>query len=245
MSRATRVMELADRLRASAETTVAALAVELGVSERTVRRDLATLRDRGMPISGQAGPGGGVRLEGARGVAAVHLSIGEVVALWLAARLAQATGELPWSRRAGSALAKLLASLPRARARELRDLCERVWIGPAPSDPVRAGLAAPPPELLRLFEEAVSGGVGLGFRYRDRNGRATVRRVEPHGLLLQPPVWYILARDAETGAARTFRMDRVAAPAILRGVRFRPDAELVRRLLPPEVRWEPLLQRPA
>jgi hypothetical protein len=36
-----------------------------------------------MPISGEAGPGGGVRLEGDRGLAAVHLSLSEIVAIWL------------------------------------------------------------------------------------------------------------------------------------------------------------------
>ncbi|MGH9198364.1 MAG: helix-turn-helix domain-containing protein [Acidimicrobiia bacterium] len=42
-------MELADRLRNRAETTVGELALELGVSSRTVLRDLATLRERGLP----------------------------------------------------------------------------------------------------------------------------------------------------------------------------------------------------
>src|SRR5688500_16073130 len=242
MSRAVRLMELADRLRASAETTVPALAADLGVSARTVHRDLATLRARGMPISGEAGPGGGVRLEGPRGVTAVHLSIGEVVALWLAARLARATAEVPWSRRADSALTKLLASLPRPRARELRELCGRVFIGPSASTSVRGGASEAPAELLRLFEEAVTTGTALGFGYRDREGGHSTRRVEPHGLLIQTPVWYILARDVDKDVPRTFRMDRVIEPALLRGHRFRPDMAVVRALLPDGVRWEPLLE---
>lgn len=241
MSRTERVMALADRLRAAAETTVEALAADLGVSARTVRRDLATLRERGMPISGQAGPGGGIRLEGARGVAAVHLSIGEIVALWLAARLARATAEVPWSRRADSALAKLLASLPKPRARDLRFLCERIFIGPDASPAVRTDAGGAPAELLRLFEEAISSGTGLGFRYRDREGRASVRRIEPHGLLINAPVWYILARDVDKDVTRTFRMDRVSAPALLRGLRFTPDPRVARALLPDGVPCEPLL----
>ncbi|WP_405048811.1 helix-turn-helix transcriptional regulator [Roseateles asaccharophilus] len=73
-------IELASRLRAQPDATVAQLAGEFGKSERTVLRDLASLRDMGMPISGQAGPGGGVRLEGTRGLTAVHLSLAEVMA---------------------------------------------------------------------------------------------------------------------------------------------------------------------
>jgi predicted DNA-binding transcriptional regulator YafY len=241
MSRAKRLLELMDRLRGAAETTVPALARDLGTSTRTLRRDLAILRERGMPITGDAGRGGGIRLEGQRGVTAVHLAIPEVVALWLAARLSQATAEVPWSRRADSALAKLLASLPRARARDLRELCGRIFIGPPASPAVRATVTDGPAELLRLFEEAVAMGVALGFEYRDRSARVSTRRVEPHGLLISTPVWYILARDVDFGAPRSFRMDRVARPTLLRTLHFRPDLDVVRAQLPEGVPWEPLL----
>ena len=106
---------LANRLEAARpQTTVADLAEELGVSRRTLLRDLGALRERGMAITGETGPGGGVRLEGDRGVTAVHLSIAEVVAMWLAARLSQEASDLPWGEAASSGLAKLLGSLPAA-----------------------------------------------------------------------------------------------------------------------------------
>src|SRR5687768_12695427 len=120
MSRAERLMDLAEHLRGRDATSVRVLAEELGVSRRTLLRDLAALRARGLPISGESGPGGGVRLEGDRGVTAVHLSLAEVVTLWLAARLSQAASVLPWSGAASSALGKLLGSLPKARGRELK-----------------------------------------------------------------------------------------------------------------------------
>src|SRR5260370_10450167 len=94
---ADRLMERADLRRGRDEATVAGRAGELGVSPRTLYRDLAALRDRGLPITGEPGRGGGIRLEGSRGITAVHLSIAEVVAMWLAARLSGAASDLPWS----------------------------------------------------------------------------------------------------------------------------------------------------
>jgi predicted DNA-binding transcriptional regulator YafY len=241
MSRAERLMDLADLLRGRETTTVGALAGELCVSNRTLLRDLASLRARGMPITGETGPGGGIRLEGDRGVAAVHLSLTEVVAIWLAARLSREASDLPWGEAARSGLAKLMSSMPKDKARDLRALCRRVIVGPPASATIRQGAGSPPAELLGLFERAFTAGLGLGFHYTDRDGKASLRRVEPHGLLVQTPVWYVLARDVDKGEPRTFRMDRVARPRVLADVRFRPDLAIIEEQLPDREGWRPLV----
>lgn len=243
MPRAERILQLADMLRGRDTTTVNDLATELGVSRRTLLRDLASLRDRGMPINGEAGPGGGVRLDGDRGQATVHLSVTEIVALWLCARLSRCASDLPWGEDADSAMAKLLGSLPTKKARALRALCRRVIMGQPASAQIRAGAAAVPRELLSLFEEAFTNGVGLGFVYSDREGRQSQRRIEPHGLLVEPPVWYVLARDVDKGEPRTFRMDRISRPRILAAILFRPDLAVIQLQLPDRERWRPLIGR--
>jgi predicted DNA-binding transcriptional regulator YafY len=239
MPRAERLMELADLVRARGATTVAELARELDVSRRTLLRDLGALRERGMLITGEAGRGGGIRLD-ERGVSTVHFSLSEIVAIWLGARLSRAASDLPWGEAATSGMAKLLASLPTPKARALRALCRRVVVGQPASPNIRAGAGATPPELLRLFEEAFSGGLGLAFQYTDREGRPSTRRIEPHGLLVEPPVWYILARDVDKGEPRMFRMDRIARPRILPELVFRPDVRIVEVQLPDHERWRPL-----
>ena len=98
-------------------------------------------------------------------------------------------------------------------------------------------------EALRLFEEAFSAGLGLGFGYVDRDGQVTSRRIEPHGLLVQSPVWYLLARDVEKDQPRMFRMDRIARPRILRDVTFKPDLNVIQALLPDCEDWRPLTGR--
>jgi predicted DNA-binding transcriptional regulator YafY len=108
---------------------------------------------------------------------------------------------------------------------------------------VREGAGSPPAELLRLFEEAFTGGLGLGFHYADRTGARSVRRVEPHGLLVEPPVWYVLALDVDKHASRTFRMDRISRPRLLADLRFQPRLDVIREQLPDLAGWKPLLSR--
>jgi predicted DNA-binding transcriptional regulator YafY len=116
------------------------------------------------------------------------------------------------------------------RARALRLLCRRIVVGEPANDVVWSTAKAPPKELLGLFEQAFTRGIGLGFDYSDRLGVASVRRIEPHGLLVKAPVWYVLARDCDKLAPRSFRMDRIASPRLLPAVTFRPDLEIVREL---------------
>lgn len=225
MARVDRVMDLLEHLRASDATTVSRIAEALGVSRRTVLRDLATLRDRGVPIVGEAGPGGGVRLDRDRGLATVHMAVDELVALWLAARLSGSLGLLPWSRAARSGLDKAFASLPARRARVLRQLVRRIVVGRPATPRVREQLGAPAPELLVAFERAFAASVCLAFEYVDRHGRPTQRLVEPHGLLVEPPALYLLSRDVSNGEARMFRMDRVQRARVVDDRPFVPDFE--------------------
>jgi predicted DNA-binding transcriptional regulator YafY len=69
-------------------------------------------------------------------------------------------------------------------------------------------------DLVSRFEEAFTTNRMLGFGYIDREGATTQRRVEPHGLLLRAPLWYIIAWDPEKEAARLFRADRIAKPRV-------------------------------
>ncbi|WP_044890612.1 helix-turn-helix transcriptional regulator [Myxococcus hansupus] len=225
MTRVDRVMRLMDFLRGREATTVAEIAEALDVSGRTVHRDLATLRQRGIPVSSDTGPGGGVRLERDRGVAAVHLSQEEVVALWLAASLSSTGSTLPWGNAARSGLQKLFASVPKERSRGMRELIRRVVVSRPASARVLADVGKPPEELLAVFERAFREQVCLSFDYRDRHGNSSRRCVEPHGLLVESPVWYVLARDVEKSAARMFRMDRIRRARIVPDRPFTPDMD--------------------
>ncbi len=140
---------------------------------------------------------------------------------------------IPFAAGAERALAKIEGALPADRVRELRRFMRRILVG----DPVsaEAGLAASAvdPAFLPAFEQAFSASRVLRFDYVDREGRRSRRRVEPHGLLVRAPLWYIIAWDVNKDAARIFRMDRVRRPVVVTETIFLPrPIELVTGVCP-------------
>lgn len=225
MSRAERLMDLLDLLRARELVTVDHLADALGISRRTALRDLATLRRRGWRIEAATGPGGGVWLRRTAGLRVVQLSDPELIALWLAGRVALESGRLPWGDQTRRALDRLLSGLPPARARLVRQLNDRVVVGAPVSPEVVEGLGAVADVVTRAVEDAFAAGRRLAFVYRDGKGQRTARLVEPHGLLIRSPAWYLLTRDVHKDAARMFRMDRITDPQVRAGEVFLPDID--------------------
>ena len=95
------------RRRRGRHATADDLAAALGVDVRTVERDIARLRDAGIPIAARRGPGGGFRLDVPPAVAPVQLSPGEIAAL-----IASVAAVGPHvSATAHSALTRLLEAL--------------------------------------------------------------------------------------------------------------------------------------
>ena len=221
---------LAQLLRQRTDWTSAALARELRVSRRTVLRDVEQLRNRGFDIAGMAGPGGGLHLDASSVMLTSHLDADEVVALLLSVAVARATTQIPFAAAADRALAKIQVALPAPRVGELQLFMQRVLIGEPAFESSAAG--ALDPRLITTFEEAFTAQLLLAFTYTDGGGRRTRRRVEPHGLLVRAPLWYLIAWDPRRDAARLFRADRITRPAVTT-TRFLPRPhELVTGVCP-------------
>jgi predicted DNA-binding transcriptional regulator YafY len=211
--RADRLYALVEHLRRRrTPTTAGALAARFDVTERTLWRDLAALRDQHVPIEGEPGRGGGIRLGEAYSMPPLSLTLEEATALWLSARVAARVG-LGVSARLPAAVDKILGAIPKERRRALVRLAERVFVG----NPVAAELAAaagPVDErTLRACEDAFARHSCLAIRYVDRTGQTSARRIAPHGILVQPPLWYVLAVDVDKDVARMFRLDRMTRVA--------------------------------
>jgi predicted DNA-binding transcriptional regulator YafY len=218
------------QLRASGSASMGELAEELAVSVRTIRRDVAALRARGMDIEGDRGRGGGVRFARFAPLPPLRLEEEEAVGLWLSVQLARRVAGLPFSRGGGAGMSKVLAALPEWRRRQLRLLCERIVVGGSASPSLRASAGPVCSTLLDAFERCFREQVCLGFQYTDRLGATTQRRIEPHGIYVEVPVWYVLAIDIDKDAPRMFRMDRIANPRPF-ARRFTPSRSLVEEMI--------------
>jgi predicted DNA-binding transcriptional regulator YafY len=231
MSVVERSDELLRLLRRRGDWRVDDLAAELEVSRRTVLRDVSRLRNRGFDISSMSGPGGGVQLRGSSVMLTSRLDADEVVALILSVAVSRAVSSVPFAESADRALAKLEAALPQARVAELQRFMTRVLIGdPAPEPaPPRPTLD---PGLVTAFETALATNRLLAFAYRDRHGRRTHRRIEPHGLLIRIPLWYMIAWDPRRDGPRLFRADRARRPRVTEQNFIPRPHELVVRVCP-------------
>lgn len=203
---------------------------ELGVSVRTIRRDVSALRARGMEIEGARGRGGGIRFARFAPLPPLRLEEAQAVGLWLSVQLARRVAGLPFSRDSSAGLNKVVSALPEERRQQLRRLCERIVVGGPASESLRASVGEISPALLDAFERCFRERVCLGFQYTDRKGVTTQRRVEPHGIYVEIPVWYVLAVDIDKDARRMFRMDRIANPRPV-ALRFAPSRVVVEEMM--------------
>jgi predicted DNA-binding transcriptional regulator YafY len=222
MDTAARRDSLVRLLRRRGPSTVGALASQLEVSRRTVLRDLASLRARGFNIAGDGGRGGGVQLDAGSVMLSSQLAAEEVVALVISVAVMRAAPWVPFAAGAERALLKIEAALPADRVRELRHFMRRILVGDPAAAEDALGANAVDRSLLPQFESAFTARRILRFDYVDRQGRRSRRRIEPHGLLVRAPLWYVIAWDLNKDAPRVFRMDRVRRPIVQANTTFLP-----------------------
>jgi predicted DNA-binding transcriptional regulator YafY len=189
--------------------TGARLADTLGVGLRTVRRALTALRDDGVIIEADVGRGGGIRLGRRAGLPRLKLNHGEAVTLLLALALAESLA-LPLLGQGLPSLRRKLAFSFHDQDRPIVNrLRQRILVGAPASEEIRISWRAPKPLVMQSLQEAFVSRSALRMDYTDATGRASVRHVQPHYLLLNHPAWYVLAFDQDRHAGRSFRVDRI------------------------------------
>lgn len=222
MSRPQRLFDLLSVLRARGRATVSDLADDLGVSERTIHRDLATLGEVGVPVVTEPGrhggvsllPGGRFTVSGLSGrekdlLHAVGLDVERARQLGQEAVAAAAVGKLASSPSGSNAYPAALA------LSQVVIVDNRPWFSATPREIDVAALA-----------DAVRTGNRLRVSYR-RNGEAVPedRIVDPYGLLGRGGRWYlILDRDRRP---RQYAVERLSDWEVLdEPRRLRPGVTL-------------------
>lgn len=189
--------------------TAAELAAELGVSVRTLHRDLTMLRELGTPIDSDRGRGGGLRLERGWSLGRVHLNESEAVGLLLSLTIAEKIGSPLLLDDLRSISRKVGAAFSPAQARRITALRRRILVGQPASERVLSAYTAPAPGVARPLLDAFTHQRHVQLRYEDEHGAITDRMIEPQYLYYNLPVWYVLAWDQLRDDVRSFRIDRI------------------------------------
>ena len=208
-------------LRRKGVSTVDELAKEVGISRRTILRDICALRDQGFTIYSEPGRGGELQLDPQSVQTTTRLSVTEVFALLISVETMRIAGQLPFSSLADAGFSKIEKTLPADKVRELRQFLRCLHIGKLSPKQDASNLGPIDPALLPAFEAAFLQKQMLGFQYCDANGHHTNREVEPQAMLVLPPLWYLVAWDPARDDFRHFRMDRISAPAPIKNTSFR------------------------
>jgi predicted DNA-binding transcriptional regulator YafY len=191
------------------------LADRLGVSLRTVRRDIERLRDLGYPVEAHPGVDGGYGLAPGASLPPLVLDDDEAVALVVGLQAAAQTAVTGMAEASVRALTKVVQVLPvrlRRRADALRAVTvSAAWRGDGNVDP----------HALTAVAQACRDTERLEFAYTAANGDRTQRLVEPFRLVALGRRWYLVAYDFDRGDWRNFRLDRLST-ARGTGARFAP-----------------------
>jgi predicted DNA-binding transcriptional regulator YafY len=209
-----RLLRLLSLLQARREWPGQELALRLGVSGRTIRRDIERLRELGYPVDALTGPAGGYRLHAGTAMPPLLLDDDEAVAIAVGLRTAARASVTGIEETSVRALVKLEQVLPSALRRRVNALG-------AATATLPAGGPTIDPELLTAIAGACRDRERLRFPYRSRDGAESRRLVEPHSLVNVGRRWYLVAWDCERDDWRTFRVDRLDRPAPA-GARFKP-----------------------
>ncbi|GAA1283707.1 DNA-binding transcriptional regulator [Planotetraspora silvatica] len=207
-----RLLRLLSLLQSRRDWPGAELAERLGVTTRTVRRDVDRLRDLGYPVESATGTTGGYRLGVGAALPPLLLDDDEAVAVAIGLRAAATgtvTGIEETSLRALAKLEQVLPSRLRHRVGAMQSAILPLT-GPGPTVD---------PDLLTALAAACRAHEGIRFGYQQRP-----RRAEPYRLIHTGRRWYLLAFDLDRDDWRTFRLDRMdLAPQP--GPRFTPRPE--------------------
>ncbi|MEU7984169.1 YafY family protein [Streptosporangium canum] len=198
-----RLLRLLSLLQMHRDWSGTELAERLGVTTRTVRRDIDRLRELGYPVHAWKGPAGGYRLGAGASLPPLLLDDEEAVAVTVGLHTTaagQVAGAEEASLRALTKIEQVLPSRLRHQVAALKDAVVAMSPGNGPTVEAAA---------LTAISVAIRAGELLLFDYVSHHETESRRGVEPHRLVCWGRRWYLVGWDVERADWRTFRVDRI------------------------------------
>ncbi len=198
--RADRLLSIIMLLQARGRMTTQRLAAELGVSRRTILRDVDALSLAGVPVYAEGGHGGGIALDENYRTTLTGLQDREVRALFVANHT-HVLDEVGLGEAAKSTLLKLLAVLPASQQPSVEHIRQRLLI-----DSAWWWRDAQPPPFWDQLQQAVYDDRCVQAVYERYDGETIERVLEPYSLIAKSSLWYLLAQYQ--GELHTYRVAR-------------------------------------
>lgn len=218
MSRTLRLFQLMQALRQGpGPHTSIGLGEEMGVSARSIHRDIATLREMGAIIDGEAGYGFTLIEDNA--LPPMGFRDTELEALVLGLREVQQIGDPDLVEAAGEALRKLQGRLPPRQSHRLRHSVLSAYRFKRPE---------PPSISVADLREATWDELEVAFSYTDAKGSSTTRQVKPLGLVYFDHSTMLISWCLLRQNVRVFRLDRMSELHVT-GQSFRPHRVVMLR----------------
>lgn len=196
-----RVLRLLGLLQRRPSWTAGELSAELGVTDRSVRRDVDRLRALGYPVGAEPGVGGGYRLGAGSALPPLLLDDDEATATAVSLRLAAGGKVSGIGDAALRALTKLDQVMPPRLRREVHAVHG--------STETLLGTEEVDVDTLTTLARACRDHLRVRFCYARAAEREHPRRVEPVQMVATGWRWYLMAYDLDREDWRTFRLDRM------------------------------------
>jgi len=214
VSRIERLSVLTSRLRIDEPIVLREVADELGVSLSTINRDIAILREQGVPVETDRGRGGGTRVNSSWGIGRVVFTHTEAIDL-LVSIAASEKMELPMMFASAKAIrTKLISSFSKPDQTKIRKLASRIRVGPTSSPRVIASYKPETSIITKRIHESFLFMRSADITYRREDGTLSARTIDPQFMVLNHPVWYLVCWDHLRNDVRTFRCDRLESVKI-------------------------------
>jgi predicted DNA-binding transcriptional regulator YafY len=204
-------------LRSETYWKTADLREQLGISQRTLMRELAELKRAGYPIESERGRGGGIRLNGRWGVDRLQLSHHEVVELILSLAIIESLQSPLLTSNLKAIKQKLFQAFPQEQRNAVSTIRKRIMIGDNAGANTVSRYSAPESHISENIAEAFLAQRCLEIDYQSDTGEHTTRVIEAQYILLNWPIWYITAWDHLRSSSRMFRIDRIQNARLVRG----------------------------